>query len=303
MKPETLARRLALALLAALGVAVLLVIGFVAFFLGPAVKAAAERMGPAIIGTPVTVENVSIRPLAGLIHISTVAVANPPGYQMPNAIELGSLDIDISMRTLFSETILIRSVRLLAPVINYETDLHKSNLSVLSDHAKASSSGSAGTKPGPEGQPPAAPAPGTPAKKPAAAKSNRKVKIEKVVIEKGRVNLSTTLLKGNALALEIPDMTLTDIGESQAGGSMEETTSAIFREIIRRVTAVVKGTGGTTGAAGGDPATIAIKSVSLSLKKAGGSAAAAGEALDQKSAKLARKLDKLLFGSARTNAP
>lgn len=101
-------------------------------FLDQIAKTAVEKVGPVVLGVPVTVERLSIKPFRGRVEIDNLIIGNPAdrGYQSPHAVKLGDIDIEIDLLSLRTDKIRMHEVSLKDVEINYESDwkFSKSNI-------------------------------------------------------------------------------------------------------------------------------------------------------------------------------
>ena len=103
-----------------LAVLVLLLVVLVFFWLGPTAKALVERIGPKVLGTPVTIEYLSINPRKGSIDLRGFQIGSHEGFSRTNTWELADFHVAIDMRSLFSDTIIIHEIQIDAPHFIYE---------------------------------------------------------------------------------------------------------------------------------------------------------------------------------------
>ena len=67
------------------------------FKLNDIVKTLVEKEAPALLGVPVTLASVDLRPLVGQASLGGLVVGNPEGYKTPNLFELGSIKVKLDM--------------------------------------------------------------------------------------------------------------------------------------------------------------------------------------------------------------
>ena len=117
------------------------------------VKYAIERFGSEIVGTSISVERVDIGLSNGSAGIYGLTVANPTGFDAPNAFSLGEISTALQLKSLFSKVMVIDDIVVDAPVIVVEiNEKNEANLNELrknmpesSSSAPAGSSESSGT--------------------------------------------------------------------------------------------------------------------------------------------------------------
>ena len=110
-----------------------------------------ESEGSKAVGVAVTLDSISIKPLAGKATINGLAVANPAGYRAKEILLLGHGDLEVKLGSLLSEQPEISKIDLDGVSVNIEQKVGGSNLKDLlagmesaskpSDSAGASSSG------------------------------------------------------------------------------------------------------------------------------------------------------------------
>jgi hypothetical protein len=128
----------ALALLA-LFIVTLIIIGV---FLDGIVKKAVDVYGPRMTQTSVTVDAVHLSLLTGSAKVKGLVVGNPRGYHTPRAIAVGTIAVGVDPATVFAKKVVIRSIRLEAPDVNFEGGLDGNNLSRILDNLSSTGGGS-----------------------------------------------------------------------------------------------------------------------------------------------------------------
>ncbi|RKY07554.1 MAG: hypothetical protein DRP66_06440 [Planctomycetota bacterium] len=99
------------------GVVVLLIVAVGAALLvhlagGRALKYGIERAGGNTLKVKVAVADVSLSILRGKLKLKGLVIANPPGYEYANLLELKSGQIDVDMKSLLGEAVAIRNLNL-----------------------------------------------------------------------------------------------------------------------------------------------------------------------------------------------
>ena len=244
-------------ILLGLGTVVMLVVaGLVVFSLklGPIVKAGIETVGPRVTKCPVTVENIDVKPLRGIVRIRNLVVGNPEGFKTDSAFSIGEVRVSIVLRSLLSDEIVIREIAIDAPQITYEIGMGKTNIGTLKANVEEFI---------------ASVTPTSGAEKPKDTrkddKAGKKVTIDHVVVSGGQVRLSGTILQGSALPLPLPTVELNDIGKGDSV-STAEAAAKILDAVLGGVVDVVKQSGQMLKDAAGNIGNTA-KSTGDSLKK------------------------------------
>lgn len=238
-------------------------------YIGPAVKAAAKVGGPAALGVPVSIGDVKLRPLLGVLTISQVKIGNPEGYSKGEAFAVEKVEVGLKTASLFSDTIVIKKVEINAPAIGFESKDGKSNFDTMLANAKKNAAEQN-------------------AKKPEEKRTSKKMVIEEFMLNGAKVSYTSSVTFGKPVTLPLPPVTLRDIGKASGGATAADVLTEIVNGIVGGLTKMIadlagsandllkgslKGAGDATkgaedalkGAAGG--ATDAAKDAAKSLKK------------------------------------
>jgi hypothetical protein len=138
-------------------------------------------------------------------------VGNPTGFSAPQAISLGEASLGVSPASIFSDKIVIHSIRVIAPDITIEGNLlnGNNNLSKILANVNASSkSGGPVTTNTVTGQ----------------AKPAKKFEVDDLLISGAKVHYGST-------TLPLPDIHFTDLGKSENGITSAELTKRILSEV------------------------------------------------------------------------
>jgi hypothetical protein len=230
------------------GVVILVLIVVVVLFLGQIIKAGIETAGPKIAGVPMSVEKVRVNPLSGKVHVKALVIGNPEGFKTESLMKLGEFNLDMSLASLFTDTILIKKILIDAPEITYEKALRSSNFSTLMDNLAPA-------------EEPEKPETEEPKEKKASAK---KVVIEDFQLNGAKVHVTLTALGGKKMTLPLPDIQMQNIGKDTGGTNIRDVVSEVFGSIRDAVVKAV--------ASSGDIAGDALKGAGGMLKDAGGTA-------------------------------
>ncbi len=226
-------RKLTIGLGIAVAVLVLLLV-FLQFFLGHAIKLAVNNAGPAILKTDVSIENVHARILSGKLKIDGILIGAPEGFDA-NVFEMNNLTVDIDVPSLFSDTIHIREVTILDPIVTYELKGLNSNLSALLAPFEKKDGGE--EKEVKEEKPAE--------KEPAEKKPAKKLMIDKFLFQGGKVRMAVASGKGAVLPL--PNIELADIGKKSGGATGVEVAYEVLKSITSGTLSAVAGVVGDVG--------------------------------------------------------
>lgn len=177
---------------------------------GRALKLGIETAGSQALDVPVTVDKVSFSILGGWVKLENLKVANPEGYQHENLLELGSGEMDVNIRSLLSDKIIVKSITLddMSVVIEQKELVH-SNLQEILD-----------ALPTPEEAEAQAEEPG------------KKVHVDKVTITDATVKAKLLPVPGRLDTVTVPlgDIEITDLGKDD-----KMTPVRLVAEILQAV--------------------------------------------------------------------
>ncbi|HEY1719439.1 MAG TPA: hypothetical protein VGH42_14260 [Verrucomicrobiae bacterium] len=197
-----------------------------ALFLDKIVKKGVETVGPQITKVSVTLDEVHLGVLTGSAKVKNLVIGNPDGYKTPNAISIGLAEVGVDPTSIFSDKIIVHTIRVESPEITFEGGLGGNNLSKIMDNVNgvAKSGGPA-------------PASTTTGSKPA-----RKIEVDDLLITGAKVNGTLILFGGKEVpipSLQLPDIHLTDLGKGSDGLTATDLTRAVLSAITTATIKVV----------------------------------------------------------------
>lgn len=200
------------------------------------VRRLVHQYGTEAVGTDVNIGRISLSLLNGKGSVGNITVANPKGYSQDNIIKLEnvavSVDVD-SVKKLVKElaqktgpktkTVVINEIRVDKPEVAYELmNMTKTNAAdVLANIQKntASSRPAAETK---------------------ESDISYNVAIKKVVVANGVATVAANLLGASqSLSLNLPTITINNLGTEKQGITIEDGLARIFQEILKTTTNIV----------------------------------------------------------------
>jgi uncharacterized protein involved in outer membrane biogenesis len=119
-----------------LTIIILLVGGF--GYLNIFFKADAEKYASTVTGTKVEISTVTVNPFTGSVSFNGFDVGNPQGFQSENAIEFGSLYVNVNALSLFTNKIIVNEVKLDGAEIYYEIGVNGDNIRTILNNIKSS---------------------------------------------------------------------------------------------------------------------------------------------------------------------
>ena len=224
-----MARKLFLSVVGVLVVLIVVAVIVTGFFLDTIVKTGMETVGPKITQVSIKVDAVNLSLLTGSARVKGLVVGNPEGYKTPQAISVGSATVGVNPFSVFSDKIVIRSVRIEAAEITFEGGLGGNNLSKIMDNVNAIAKS------------------GGPASTNITAKSGnepgRKIEVDDFLITGAIVHVNLTGMSGKEITLPLPDIPLTNLGKDNAGITATDLTRRVLGAIT---TATVKAVASAT---------------------------------------------------------
>ncbi len=208
-------KKFVLSILIAIPVVLGAVVLYVYLNLNSLIVEAVETFAPRVTGTKVSLASSNVSLFSGKGSLEGLVIMNPSGYKASSAMELDSLEVAVDTESLTSETIVIKSIDVVAPAISYEPGgAAGSNLQQLMKNVQASGGqGKGGAQPdNKEG-------------------SGPKVVIDRVTLTQGKVKLFTPL-SDEPVSAELPKIELTGIGRQKGGVSAEQALKVVLDKML-----------------------------------------------------------------------
>lgn len=178
------------------------------------IQHAIESYGSPMTQSQVRVAAVKISPSNGRGSISGLTVANPPGFKTPHALKVTQADVEVDLKTVTQDVVLVRRIAIQAPDVTYEKGDTLTNFDAIVSHiAQSIESGSRSgeTKPG------------------------KRMIIELLTVRDARVEVSAPFMQGRTVSLSLPDITLKDIGRATGGVTPAELGQVIAGALKSRL--------------------------------------------------------------------
>ncbi len=199
------------------------------FNLSAIVKSGIETLGPKLTKCPVTVGSVSLSPLTGSGTIQDLVVGNPEGFKTDHALRLGKIHVEVSVASLFADTLVVKEILVEAPEIIYEMGMGSSNIGTIQKNLAEASGGDKPADKKKEPDPEAGP--------------GKRLRIDHILVKDGKISLSARLLDGNALPIPLPDVEMRDVGKEGDGATVAEVASAFFARLAAGIGEALKAGG------------------------------------------------------------
>ncbi len=198
--------------------------------LNSTIRVGVERIGPAITGTEVTIEDVDLSLFTGQGRLEKLVIGNPPGFQSDHAFYLGKVHVKADLKSIWSDTILIQEIFIDSPEISFESTPEGSNISIIHENigSFADSRGDSGNESGRR-------KPGQHEGSQEKSSKEQKIRIDQFIINNGRVRVSTPLLKDQIITMGLPVVQIRDIGKESGGLTLKEISSLVYSETQKTI--------------------------------------------------------------------
>lgn len=168
------------------------------------VESAIEDSGSNLLKTEVEVDDIDISLFGGTASMDGFIIYNPEGFSDEKAIALKGIEIELDLKSLFSETIIVNRIHVRNPEIFFEQKGTKINLRELSNNISLSSED----------------------------ESEKALIIKKFILEEGKIRISSELEKERNAEAKIDKLELNNIGES-GSQTVQQGMKQILEPIIK----------------------------------------------------------------------
>jgi hypothetical protein len=187
--------------------------------LGPIIKNVVNAYGPQMTKTEVRLEDVDISIFSGKAKLKGFYLGNPKGFKSPEAMRVGSVNVDVDEKSLTGDTIIISRIEVVRPEITYEKIRGTDNFRTILNNLKGSASQ------------------GEPSKKSAGKQGEgKKLLIKDFIVREGKVNLAVSMVGGKTISAPLPDIHLKDVGKEKGGASPAEVFEKVFAALHEQIT-------------------------------------------------------------------
>jgi hypothetical protein len=192
---------------------VLAVSAFVTYRLDELLRRAVVTFGPKLTKTSIAVKSVHVSPWVGRASIEGLEVGNPAGFSKGSAFSAKRIRASLDTRSLLTDTIVVDEVSVEGMEVLLEGKGASSNLSRIEKNV----SDFAG--------------PSDPKSKPA-----KNLLIKRLSIKGGKATAAYAL---NAVAVDLPDIELKNLGTGGQGLSSKEIVSQVLAAVNRNIPSAV----------------------------------------------------------------
>jgi uncharacterized protein involved in outer membrane biogenesis len=157
---------------------------------------------------------------SGEAELKNLFLGNPKGFESPQAMNVASIFINVDEKSLAGDTIIIDKIEVVSPEITYEKIRGTDNFQTILDNVKKAVGGDQST-----------------AKTAEKGKKDegKKILIKNFIVRNGKVNLAMSILGGQKLSADLPDIHLKDIGQKKGGTSPEDAFKEVFGALYAKI--------------------------------------------------------------------
>ena len=225
----------------------------VAFSLGAVVQNRVQKIGSSATQVDVKLKSAEVWLFAWRVQLTGFVLGNPPGCRTPSAMEVGTVSVRFKPQSLFSDKLVVDSIKVKAPVITWEGGLRENNLKKIEKNLNEyiGSSSTASSSSAPLSSP---------------AKPERKLQVNELEITGAKLQVNTMLAGGRTITLSIPDIHLTDLGAGPQGITPVEVGQRALHAVLVAATKEVAENANQLGKEAVSGGKDAIKSAADKLK-------------------------------------
>jgi uncharacterized protein involved in outer membrane biogenesis len=200
-------------------VAAVLVIGI--SNLGPIIKTAVNKYGPAMTKTDLRINDVSISLFSGEAKLKDFYLGNPKGFKSPEAMSVNAIYVNVDEKSITRDPIIIDRVEVVGPNITYEKVRRTDNFQTILSNVKRSADTSKSSS----------------SKEASKDGTGKKFVIRDFIITDGKVNMDLGIPAGSSISASasLPKIHLKNVGEKSGGATAEEVFYIVFAGLYDKI--------------------------------------------------------------------
>lgn len=173
-----------------------------------------EDVGSDVLKTSVSVSGVEIDLKGAKAGIAGMAIANPKGYSRANLFELEGISVDLDIKTVTQDVLVIKAIYIQNPKILFEGNASGgSNMQTLLDNIESGAS---------DGDV-------------AAGGEAMKMIIDRFEFSGGLVKASSEMKPGEVMDIKLPAIKMSGIGRAQGGVTADVVAEKIGKELVSEI--------------------------------------------------------------------
>lgn len=171
-----------------------------------------------VLQVDVQLKQVNLSPFKGAVSLEGFVIGNPEGFDGKELFSADKIDVALDIKSFSTNEPTIKLISMKNASVTLEQKLSGSNISKLIDNASRLQ----GEKKENE-----------PKEKPAA--SDKKIKIEKILLEGTKAGVVAPFTGGKAIAVPIPRIEMNNLGGNKEPMNIPQAISAFFKEIVKSI--------------------------------------------------------------------
>jgi hypothetical protein len=190
--------------------------------LGPIIKTAVNKYGPAMTKTDLHVNDVSISLFSGEAKLKDFYLGNPKGFKSPEAMSADAIYVKVDEKSLTRDPVIIDRIEVVGPKITYEKVQNTDNFATILDNVKTSAETSKSS---------------SSSKEATKESTGKKLVIKDFIITDGKVNMEVDMPAGSSVSASasLPKIHLKDIGEKSGGATAGEVFYTVFDSLYQKL--------------------------------------------------------------------
>ena len=173
-----------------------------------------EDVGSDVLKTSVSVSGVEIDLKGAKAGIAGMTIANPKGYSRANLFELEGISVDLDIKTVTQDVLVIKAIYIQNPKILFEGNASGgSNMQTLLDNIESGAS---------DGDV-------------AAGGEAMKMIIDRFEFSGGLVKASSEMKPGEVMDIKLPAIKISGIGRAQGGVTADVVAQKIGKELVSEI--------------------------------------------------------------------
>jgi len=184
------------------------------------IKKAVVKVLSYVLQVEVKLDSLKLSVMEGKCTLEGLVIGNPEGFKTSHAFSMDKIEVDLEVKSFTTDEPVIHLVSVTNPQIILEQGFRKSNLSQL---IKNASRFEGKKKTGAE-------------EKPEAEEAQKKIRIDKVIVEGAKVSVSAPVLQGEKLSVPLPRVEINDIGKRKPvtiAEAIKIFVSAVLKEALK----------------------------------------------------------------------
>ena len=181
--------------------------------LNSGVKQGIESIGPKVTRTTVALDSVNLSPFSGSGSMKGLVIGNPEGFDGEHLFKLGQIDVSVDTGSVFSDTVIIEKVHIMAPDISYEKTLRSSNVKELQKNIEEFTGPKADAPEDPEA-------------------AGKKLVVKELIIEDGTIFVGGL---GVGQTVPLPRIEMKNLGEDGTSANVGEVLNEVLGKVLASI--------------------------------------------------------------------